>query len=521
MMSPPPDLAIGQVSDRPIDLVIIGGGINGAGIARDAAGRGLRVALFEKGDLASATSSASTKLIHGGLRYLEHYAFRLVRSSLEERERLLKIAPHIIWPLRFILPHEPGMRPAWLLRLGLFLYDHLGGRKILPATRSLDLTRDAAGLPLQPHLLRGFEYSDLWCEDSRLVVLNARAAARLGATIRTRCAVISARRVTIDNEALWEISTQNTGSVRVEKILARYLINAAGPWAGTVTGDIMGLKVPARIRMVQGSHIVVPRIFDHDRAYIFQNRDGRIVFAIPYEGNFTLIGTTDHDYTGEPGEVAIRDGEINYLCQAVSEYFKVPVTPDQVVWTYSGVRPLYDDGATSAQEATRDYVLHLDAPLGAAPALSVFGGKLTTYRRLAENALEKLAPFLPPSFAEQAGWTMKTPLPGGDFAHDGFEALVARIEAQFPFLPARTARRLARAYGTDSFTILGNAQTLADLGMDFGAGLSAREVDFLIAEEWAVCAQDVLWRRSKLGLRLSAPEQERLAAYARFQPPGA
>lgn len=494
------------------DLAIIGGGINGVGIARDAAGRGLSVALYEQADLASATSSASTKLIHGGLRYLEHYAFALVRESLMERERLLRIAPHIIWPLRFVLPLEPGMRPAWLIRLGLFIYDHLGGRKILPPTRTLDLSRDEAGASLRTSLRRAFEYSDLWCQDARLVALNARDAANRGASIHTRCRILAARRIREGDTLCWrlELRDETTGASQIA--LARILINAAGPWAGDIAGHVMGLNIPARIRMVKGSHIVVPRLFAHDRAYIFQNRDNRIVFAIPYEGAFTLIGTTDRDYQDDPARAEAGTEEIAYLCAAVSEYFRKPVTPADVVWSYSGVRPLYDDGASKAQEATRDYVLHLDAPEGTAPSLSVFGGKLTTYRHLAESVLAKLAPHLPDAIREKPAWTMNEALPGGDFPHDGFDALLAGLRARAPFLPPPLAWRLARNYGTTTFDILGDARSFSDLGRDHGAGLTDREIDHLRRMEWAHAADDVLWRRSKLGLHMTRAQRDAVAA---------
>ncbi len=479
------------------DLCIIGGGINGTGIARDAAGRGWSVLLVEQGDLASATSSASTKLIHGGLRYLEYYEFRLVREALREREVLWGIAPHIIWPLRFVLPHHRGLRPRWLLRTGLFLYDHLGGRRRLPPTRTLDLRQDNAGIPLRPEFTVGFEYSDCWVEDSRLVVLNARDAARHGAVIapRTRCVATT--------------RTAEGGSVTLadalsgprREIRAGALVNAAGPWVADVLGGVLHADAPARVRLVQGSHIVVPRLFDHDRSYIFQNADGRIFFAIPYEQDFTLIGTTDRDYRGDPGAAHISAEDVTYLCAGASAYFRAPITPEDVVWSYSGVRPLYDDGASAAQEATRDYVLVLDA-VGGSASLSVFGGKITTYRRLAEAALTKLAPHLPPASAERAGWTGRTPLPGGDFPPDGFGRLVAETSARFPFLPTPLARRLVRAYGTDAAHLLDGATSLADLGRDFGAGLTMAELRYLAREEWALTAEDVLWRRSKLGLRL-------------------
>ncbi len=493
------------------DLAVIGGGINGAGIARDAAGRGLSVLLIEKNDLASATSSASTKLIHGGLRYLEHYAFRLVRESLMERERLWAIAPHIVWPLRFVLPQMPGMRPAWMLRLGLFLYDHLGGREKLPATRSLNLTRDAAGAPLREGIRSGFEYSDLWVEDARLVVLNARDAQQRGATILTRTAVTEARRVQQGDEAVWAIHARDTRTGDVTEHRARLLVNAAGPWAGLVTSGVMGLNTPARIRMVQGSHIVVPKLFDHGRAYIFQNADGRIIFAIPYETDFTLIGTTDRDYDGDPSSVAISEAETDYLCRAASEYFKQAITRESVVWTYSGVRPLYDDGASKAQEATRDYVLHLEAPQASAASLSVYGGKLTTYRRLAEHALEKLEPHLPERARGKGGWTAREALPGGNFPVEGFDDLLAQHAARYPFLPGRQVRRLTRAYGTDVPEILGDAASAADLGRAFGGGLTSREIAWLTSREWVMTADDILWRRSKLGLHMSATERAEVA----------
>ena len=486
------------------DIAIIGGGINGCGIARDAAGRGLSVYLCEQNDLASATSSASTKLIHGGLRYLEQMEFRLVHEALAERERLLRIAPHIIWPLRFVLPHHEGLRPAWMLRLGLFLYDRLGGRKILPSTRTINLGRSPLGKPLKPIYSRAFEYSDCWVEDARLVVLNAMDAAARGALIETRTRCTLARR----DGGLWRVSVQTRdGATRT--VLAKALVNAAGPWVGDVLHEQLNRNSPAPVRLVKGSHIVVPRLFEHDRAYIFQNADERIVFAIPYETDFTLIGTTDEDYEGDPADVRASAREIDYLCGAVSEYLRSPVTPDAVVWTYSGVRPLYDDGASSAQEATRDYVLDLDAPQGQAPLLSVFGGKITTYRKLAEAALEKLSPHL----ATGRPWTAAAALPGGDFSYDGVPALARQLQTAHPFLDARTTRRLVRAYGTRAELILQGARRAEDLGRAFGAGLTQAEIRYLIDNEWAQTAEDVLWRRSKLGLHLTADEREALRVH--------
>lgn len=497
--------AFGSGPSTPCDLAVIGGGINGCGIARDAAGRGASVVLFEKDDLASATSSRSTKLIHGGLRYLEHYEFRLVREALMERERLWAIAPHIIWPLRFVLPHHKGLRPAWLLRLGLFLYDHIGGRKRLPPTRTLDLAADPVGKPLKDDRATAFEYSDCWVEDARLVVLNAMDAAIRGAAVHTRTQVVSATR----EDGLWHLVAQGTEG-RTE-IWARSLVNAAGPWVGDVLTGVIHNNASAGVRMVQGSHIVVPRIYEHDRCYIFQNADGRIIFAIPYERDFTLIGTTDRDYRGDPADVAATPDEIGYLCAAASEYFRAPVTPESVVWTYSGVRPLYDDGASKAQEATRDYVLTLDAPAGSAPLLSVFGGKITTYRRLAEAAIAKLSPHAP--WAARAPWTVKGALPGGDFPVDGFEALLDRTLRDHAWLERPMATRLLRMYGTRAREILDGASGLGDLGRHFGADLYEREVRYLMRAEWARRADDVLWRRSKLGLRLDGAQREALDAF--------
>ncbi|MSP00614.1 MAG: glycerol-3-phosphate dehydrogenase [Acetobacteraceae bacterium] len=473
------------------DLAIVGGGINGAGIARDAAGRGLSVLLMEQGDLASATSSASTKLIHGGLRYLEYREFRLVRESLTEREVLLRAAPDIIHPLRFVLPYRVGGRPWWMLRSGLFLYDHIGGRRILPPTRTLNFRIDPAGEPLQDNIARGFEYSDCWADDARLVVLTVRDAADHGADIRPRTRCETARA----EDGLWALRLSGGAEER-----ARVLVNAAGPYVSRVLSDVVGQTDPVRIRLVKGSHIVVKRLFAHDRPYILQNHDGRVCFAIPYQTNFTLIGTTDEDYEGDPAEATISAGEIEYLCRAVSAWFRHPVAPADVVWTYTGVRPLRDDGATAAQEATRDYVLELT---GTPPVLSVFGGKLTTFRRLAEAAMDRLAPLFP---GMASRWTANAHLPGGDFPRDGLPALRDGLVRRYPFLPAAMAARLAQAYGTCAPAVLGDAGSMADLGGVFGADLTEREVDWLKRQEWARTAEDVLWRRTKLGLRF-APEE--------------
>ena len=490
------------------DIAIIGGGVNGCGIARDAAGRGWSVYLCEKDDLASSTSSASSKLIHGGLRYLEHFEFRLVREALIEREVLWRIAPHIVWPLRFVLPHHADLRPAWLLRIGLFLYDHLGGRRLLPPTRSLRLADDPAGEPLKPEFKLGFEYSDCWAEDARLVVLNARDAADKGAVIAPRTRCLSGTR----EGGLWTLTVREERSRRVSKIRARALVNAGGPWVNEVLGSTLQIPTPAAVRLVKGSHIVVRRLFQHDRCYILQNKDRRVFFVIPFERDYTLIGTTDLDYSGDLDEVQISPEEIDYLCSAASSYFRAPVTADQVVWSYSGVRPLYDDGASEAQEATRDYVLKLDASEDSPPLLSIFGGKITTYRRLAEAALAILSPRLPPA-RKAAGWTAQDALPGGDFPTDGFETLVSQTAARYPFLARDTVRRLVRAYGTRAERLLGGARAQSDLGRTFGADLTEAEVLYLANNEWAMSAADIVWRRSKLGLRMSEAEVQDLDAY--------
>jgi glycerol-3-phosphate dehydrogenase len=489
--------------EQQVDIAIIGGGINGCGIARDAAGRGWTVALFEMGDLASATSQWSTKLIHGGLRYLEHYEFRLVREALIEREVLMRIAPHIIHPLRFVLPHHAGLRPAWLLRLGLFLYDHLGGRKLLQATSTLDLRRDVAGAPLKAGYSKGFEYSDAAVDDARLVILNARAAADLGAEVHVGCKVTSATRA----GAHWIVVARNAdGSVTTLK--AKALVNAAGPWVADVINSVIHIEMPAKIRLVQGSHVVVPALYTHGKAYIFQNADNRIIFAIPYQEAFTLIGTTDLDYQGDPAKVAITPEEVEYLCSAASEYFASDIKPADVVWSYSGVRPLYDDGASAAQEATRDYVLKLDAGESNPALLSIFGGKITTYRRLAEEVLDKLEPHLPQAGGRKAGWTGLAPLPGGDFPVGNVDALADQLIVAHPWLPQPLASRLARSYGTASLGMLAGKESLASLGQQFGAGLSEVELRHMVEHEWARTAEDVLWRRSKLGLLLSQPERD-------------
>ena len=495
------------------DIFVIGGGINGTGIARDAAGRGFKVALAEMKDFASGTSSGATKLIHGGLRYLEHYEFRLVREALMEREVLWAMAPHIIWPMRFVLPfHKGGIRPAWLIRLGLFLYDHLGGRKLLPATRTLDMRRDPAGKPLKPLFTKAFEYSDGWVDDARMVVLNARDAADKGATVLARTKVTSARR----ENGLWEIGVMSVETGEKSILKARMLINAAGPWVDSVLNNAVGRNQAHNVRLVQGSHIIVKKKFDDPRAYFFQNPDNRIIFAIPYETDFTLIGTTDQDYKGDPRDVKITEGEITYLCNAASEYFAEPVRPDDIVWSYSAVRPLFDDGATAAQEATRDYVLKLEGEAGEPAMLNIFGGKLTTYRRLSEHALEKIEQVLG---AKGKPWTAGSHLPGGDFPATGYDDEVKRLSARHPYLPARHAKRLVRLYGTKALVMLGEARSLGDLGQHFGSDLYGVEVDWLVNNEWARTAEDVLWRRTKKGLYLGKAEVSALQEYLMRQAP--
>lgn len=487
------------------DLFIIGGGINGCGIARDAAGRGYSVFLAEMNDLASGTSSGSTKLIHGGLRYLEHYEFRLVREALMERELLWKSAPHVIWPLRLILPHHRGLRPAWLLRLGLFLYDHIGGRKLLPATKTLDLRTDPAGKALKPDFSKAFEFSDCWVDDARLVVLTARDAADRGAVIRTRTRVLSARR----QNGHWQIELEDRLNGKREIVEARMLVNAAGPWIDQVLGQTLGRNDAHNVRLVKGSHMVIRRKFDDPRSFFFQNSDGRIFFSIPYEDDFTLIGTTDEDFSGDPSETKISESEIDYLCEAASGYFAAPVGRGDIVWSYSAVRPLYDDGATAAQEATRDYVLKVEKD-GGAPLMNVFGGKITTFRRLAEAALQRIGPSIG---TKGKPWTASATLPGGDFAVDQVEARIEELLSRYPFLDPSHARRLIRQYGTKAGTLLGTASAASDLGRRFGADLYQIEVDYLMSQEWACEPGDVVWRRTKLGLRVTEGDQNELAAY--------
>lgn len=486
-----------------VDMLVVGGGINGAGIARDAAGRGLSVMLCERDDLAAHTSSASTKLIHGGLRYLEQYEFRLVAKALAEREVILRLAPHISWPLLFVLPHESHLRPAWMIRLGLLLYDSLGpGHRTLADSRAVDLHDHASGAALKKVYTRGFVYSDGWVQDARLVVLNAMDAARRGADIRvhTRCVAAQVE------DGAWRVQLQGAdGSAHT--VRARVLVNACGPWAGRFLGDALKRERHPRLRLVKGSHIVVSRLFDHDYAYIFQQPDRRVVFAIPYETDYTLIGTTDVDFRADPAIVKIEVDETRYLCDAVNRHFRKPVQPQDVLWSYSGVRPLLDEEG-SASAVSRDYRVELDDAQGA-PLLNVFGGKITTYRRLAEDAVDQVMEALK---LDRPAWTAHgDPLPGGDFADA--ERLAAVWSQRWPWLPVALAHRWLRHYGTCTEALLGNAQALDDLGQHFGAQLYQREVDYLIAHEWAHCSEDVLWRRTKLGLRLNDHERSRLQAY--------
>ncbi|MDU9415581.1 glycerol-3-phosphate dehydrogenase [Pseudomonas sp. zfem005] len=488
------------------DLAVVGGGINGVGIAADAAGRGLSVFLCEKDDLAQHTSSASSKLIHGGLRYLEHYEFRLVREALAEREVLLAKAPHIVRPMRFVLPHRPHLRPAWMIRAGLFLYDHLGKREKLPGSRGLKF---GAGSPLKADIARGFEYSDCWVDDARLVVLNAMAARENGAHIHTRTRCVSARR----SKGLLHIHLERADGTLLS-IRARALVNAAGPWVAKFIKDDLKQKSPYGIRLIQGSHIIVPRLHDGEHAYILQNEDRRIVFAIPYLERFTLIGTTDREYQGDPAKVAISAEETAYLLDVVNRHFKQQISEKDILRTYSGVRPLCDDESDDPSAVTRDYTLSLEAHPGEAPLLSVFGGKLTTYRKLAESALAQLAPFFPNA---KPSWTASQPLPGGEQMSSQAE-LAEALCARFGWLPDSLARRWAGTYGSRTWKMLEGVQNLTDLGDHLGGGLYSREVDYLCREEWATGLDDVLWRRTKLGLFMTPGQQERLAQYLLNRP---
>ena len=493
-MSTEPDL---------VDIFVIGGGINGAGIARDAAGRGLSVVLCEKDDLAEGTSSRSGKLVHGGLRYLEYYEFRLVREALIEREVLLKAAPHIIWPLRFVLPHSPNDRPAWLVRLGLFLYDHLGGRKKLPGTRTLDLRRDPEGAPILDQYKRGFEYSDCWVDDARLVVLNAVDAAEKGAIVLTRSPAVSARR---ENGA-WTIVTKNSQTGATRTFRARCIVNAAGPWVSDVIGRVAGSNSSRNVRLVKGSHIIVPKFWAGANAYLVQNHDKRVIFITPYEGDKALIGTTDIPYEGRAEDVKADETEIDYLIAAVNRYFKQKLRRQDVLHTFSGVRPLFDDGKGNPSAVTRDYVFDLDES-GGAPLLNVFGGKITTFRELAERGLHRLKHIFPKMGPD---WTEKAVLPGGDMPNADYESFANSLRETYPWMSDRLLRHYGRLYGSRTRQIVGNATGLAGLGRHFGGLLYEAEVRYLVAKEWAQTAEDVLWRRTKHYLQLSEAERKAFA----------
>jgi glycerol-3-phosphate dehydrogenase len=488
----------------PVDLVVIGGGVNGAGIARDAAGRGLSVVMCEKDDLAQGTSSRSGKLIHGGLRYLEYYEFRLVREALIEREVVLNAAPHIVWPMRFVLPHSPDQRPRWLIRLGLFLYDHLGGRAKLPGTRSLDFSKDPEGEPIVDAYPNGFEYSDCWVDDARLVVLNALDARERGAVILTRTPATSARR----DGRLWEVEFTDSTTGEKRSVKARSIVNAAGPWVEKVLGQVAGVNSSRKVRLVKGSHLIIKKWWKGSQAYLLQNDDKRVIFVNPYEDDLTLIGTTDIPVEGRPEDVRVEEKERAYLLRVLNRYFKHKLTEADIVAEFSGVRPLYDDdSAKNASAVTRDYVFDVDPPEPAADRaalLSIFGGKITTYRKLAEHALDKLQPYLGTRFGT---WTARTPLPGGDMPNADFDAWLERFGKERPWLPPRLARHYARLYGTRAVRMLKDATSKADLGRHFGGELYEREVDYLVEHEWARSADDILTRRTKHYLHLSEDEK--------------
>jgi len=483
----------------PVDLLVVGGGINGVGIARDAAGRGLSVVLCEKDDLGQGTSSRSGKLVHGGLRYLEYYEFRLVREALIEREVLLRAAPHIIWPLRFVLPHSREQRPAWMISLGLMLYDHLGGRKLLPKSRRLDLSREPAGKALKPEFRKGFEYSDCWVDDARLVVLNALDAAARKARVLTRTALITARR----DIGIWRAELQDKAGASV-RVSARAIVNAAGPWVEDVLRHNAGLNAGHRVRLVKGSHIVVHKFWDGPHAYLFQNDDRRVIFVNPYQGDLCLIGTTDIPYGGKADDVAASEDEISYLLRAVNRYCLRQLGRADVIHSFSGVRPLFDDNAEDPSAVTRDYVFELNDVDGTAPILSVFGGKITTYRKLAEHALEQLKPYFP---SMSGPWTADAPLPGGDIELADYDAFVAGVRYEYPALPHEVIDHYVRLYGTRAYQLLGGVRVPADLGRHFGGALYQREAEFLQGEEWASTPEDILERRTKHGLHLT-PDQK-------------
>jgi len=491
---------------RDFDLLVVGGGVNGAGVARDAAGRGLRVLLIEQAGLAHHTSSASSKLIHGGLRYLEYFELRLVREALKERERLLRIAPHLVSRARFILPHHAQQRPSWLLRAGLLAYDLLAPGSSLGRSRSIRLSSSPLGAPLRSGISRGFSYGDCTVDDSRLVILNAKDAAERGAQIRIGHRLLSAAR----GDGKWQAQIEQVASGERYTVNARIIVNAAGPWVADVLHQRIGVRSGPDVRLVKGSHIVVPRLYAGDQAYVLQNPDRRIVFVIPYQGEYTLIGTTDVDWSEGPGRAAITPEETDYLCETVNRYFRQPITPQHVVWSYAGLRPLIDSPEAAASELTRDYALELDAPAGVAPVLSVFGGKITTYRPLAERVLARLASHLP---RLAPPWTGNAPLPGGDFGPEGLRGYSESAWHRWPFLWPQELRRLVHAYGTRLDRVLEGAKNRSGLGQSFGGGLTQREADYLLREEWASSSEDMYWRHTKTGLGASAGDQQRLNAY--------
>jgi glycerol-3-phosphate dehydrogenase len=497
-------MGVSQDHAPPFDLLVVGGGINGTGVARDAAGRGMRVLLCEKDDLAQATSSASTKLIHGGLRYLEYYDFKLVRHALQEREVLLRNAPHIIWPLRFVLPHHAQLRPRWLIRFGLFLYDHIGGRKRLPSSRGIDLRQHPSGAVLKDRFVRGFEYSDCWVQDARLVVLNARDARAHGADVRTRTECVGLERA----EHGWQarLADRRTGTESV--VHARAVVNAAGPWVEHVLDLDERSRGAHGVRLVKGSHIVVRKLFDHPYPYIFQNADGRVLFALPFENDFTLLGTTDIEIGDEPDGAAVDEDEITYICEAISEYLRESIRPEDAVWSYTGVRPLYDDAAADASAVTRDYVLHLD--VSGPPLLSVFGGKITTYRKLSEQVVNMLEP---PLGLHGSRWTVDAPLPGGDIPGADFDAFLVRCRERYGWLPEPLLHFFNDTATTEIYTLLAGRASLANLGEHLGGPLYEAEVEYLVEHEWAETADDILWRRTKKGLHVPDGTTTRLDSW--------
>jgi glycerol-3-phosphate dehydrogenase len=488
------------------DVVVVGGGINGTGIAADAAGRGLKVALCEQNDLASATSSNSSKLIHGGLRYLEHYEFKLVKQALAEREILLKNAPHIIKPLIFRLPHQRHLRPSWLIRAGLFLYDNLAKRVTLPASKGIKFYEDS---PLVAGIKKGFEYSDGWVDDARLVVLNALAAQEKGTVIKTQTKCIKA----VHKNGIWAVMLQDTLTGYTSTIHAHSVVNASGPWVAKLFSDELKLKSPQNVRLVKGSHIVVPRIHEQPEAYMLQNADQRIVFIIPFEDDFSLIGTTDVEYIGDPSKVKISEDEIQYLLDITNDYFKNKISRKDIITTYSGVRPLLDDESVNAQAVTRDYTLELEDFDGKAPLLSIFGRKITTYRKLAEAAVDKISPYF-----SNCGvtWTKNSPLPGGNFSN--IKIFTQDVEKEFPWLPNKLRTRLIRSYGTRIFTLLYNMNSIESLGDYLGADLYEQEVNFLIEHEWAIEIEDIIWRRTKRGLYLTEQQVGKIKEYLSKHP---